>query len=129
MHSHNAPSQSIATLSVRAVTRRSGGRVSGQLAADVLANAIGRYSLLDQGIAITHGDGVVLDRLAVNRQAERGAHFVLATVAPANGAGFVIKDRGVWTQIGGEIVRERRQADLLYQWDCSGRDARTGMEP
>jgi len=60
-------------------------------------------SLLFHGVAVADGDGVLLrgvivvlatlaDSVEVDGDAERGAHFVLATVAAANGCGLVIED-------------------------------------
>src|SRR5512144_2234372 len=54
------------------------------LRAQVIDQSIRRHTLLQQRVAIAHGDGLVLGGLAVDRDAERRAGLVLPAVAAAD---------------------------------------------
>src|SRR5688572_16412786 len=67
---------------------------SGRQAVAEVADQIGdRDALLLHGVAVADRDGLVLERVEVDRDAERRPDLVLAAVAPPDRAGVVVVDR------------------------------------
>ena len=48
------------------------------------------HSLLLPSITVADGNGVVFERLVIDRNAERRTDFVLSSVEPADAAGVVV---------------------------------------
>ncbi|CDZ92017.1 Predicted transcriptional regulator [Rhodococcus ruber] len=72
-------------------------------------------ALLRHGVALADGDGLVLEGVEVDRDAERGADLVLAAVAAADGAGVVELDVPVLAQLRGEVLRLGAQIRIARQ--------------
>src|SRR4051794_10591699 len=51
-----------------------------------------------EGVAVAEGDGAVGESLAINGDAVRGADFILAGIAAADGPLFIVKDVEVGLQ-------------------------------
>ena len=77
---------------------------------EVGAQALERHALLAHRVAVAHGDGAVVERVEVDRDAERRADLVLAAVAAADRAGVVEVDVPLAAQVVGDLARERREA-------------------
>ena len=60
---------------------------------EVGVQLVERDALLRHGVAVAHRDGAVVERVEVDRDAERRADLVLTTVAAADRAGVVEVDR------------------------------------
>src|SRR5690242_21650748 len=73
---------------------------------DHAAHTIRGDALLLQRVAVADGDGAILHRLPVHRDAERSPDLVLPAVAAADGARFIIEDREASAQFLGELRRE-----------------------
>ena len=54
------------------------------------------YAFLSHAVAIPQGHRAILKTIKIYREAERGAHFVLAAVAAAYGPCFIIEGRVVF---------------------------------
>ena len=76
-------------------------RVSGALQPlrEVGVQALERHALLRHRVAVAHGDGAVVERVEVDRDAERRADLVLAAVAAADRAGVVEVDVPLAAQV------------------------------
>src|SRR3569833_2456166 len=91
-------------------------------------------AFLLHGVAFAERDGVrqlrafFAERVEINRDAEWRADFVLAAIAPANGAGFVVENGHVRPQEIADFLRFLDEFGLvLEQWeygDFDGRDTR-----
>src|SRR5690606_31204790 len=57
-----------------------------------------RHTLLRHRVAVADGHGVVVERVEVNGDAERGADLILAAVAAPDRAGVIEVDRPTSTQ-------------------------------
>ena len=68
-----------------------------------------RHALLGHGVALANRHGVVVERVEVDRDAERGADLVLTTVTLADRLGVVEVDVPVLPQLGGQVACLRRQ--------------------
>ena len=75
----------------------------------VVADCVDRDAVLRHGITFADGHRLILERVEIDRDAERRADLVLAAVAPADRACVVEFDVPALTQFGGEVARLRRQ--------------------
>ena len=97
-----------------------------QALVEQLAHAADRHAHLLERVAVAHRDGVVLERLVVDRDRPGRADLVLAAVAAADRAARVELDLEVRAQLGGErggalalrgVVAEQRQDRRLDRRD------------
>ncbi len=68
-----------------------GGESPGDTLSDEVDDAAGGDALLPERVAVADGDALVLQGLTVHGYAEGRAGFILATVAPAYCALFVVE--------------------------------------
>ena len=77
---------------------------------EVGVQALERHALLAHRVAVAHGDGAVVERVEVDRDAERRADLVLAAVAAADRAGVVEVDVPLAAQVVGDLARDAARA-------------------
>src|SRR3954449_12609878 len=77
---------------------------AGEAGGEVAGDGVQADALLAHRVALPHGHRVVLERVEVDRQAERRADLVLPAVAAADGAGVVEVDVPALPQLGGEVA-------------------------
>src|SRR5690606_29083068 len=88
-----------------------GGRGAGrgsraeQVPGQVLGDLVQRHALLAHRVTVADRHGLVVERVEVDRDAERRADLVLAAVTAADRAGVVEVDVPVPAQLGGEVLR------------------------
>ena len=58
-------------------------------AAKVFLNLVNADTLLSHGVTLTHRHGVILERIEVDGDAERGTDLILPAVALANSLGII----------------------------------------
>src|SRR5690242_19097712 len=87
---------------------------------DHRAHAVGSDAFLLQRITIANRHGSILHRLAVHRDAERSADFILPTIAAANGTRLVVEHRERAAQLLRKLVSELRHAVLLHERENTG---------
>ena len=84
-----------------------------------------RDALLAGGVAVAHGHGLILERVAVDREAERRADLVHARVALADRLLRVELAVDVLAaQIQVQLLRDLRHAFLVHQRENAGLDRR-----
>src|SRR5690349_18737902 len=94
---HNAPLHR-----ARSASKRSAGSnlyLRFEFLLQLHSNLPKRHSPLLGRVAVADGDGVVLQGLAVNGDAEGSAGFVLAAITAADGAFIVVKDVELFFEI------------------------------
>ena len=98
--------------------RREAGGSEGEFFADIGRQVVHLDADLGHGVAVAHGDGAVLDGVEIDRHAQGRADLVLAAVALADGAGFVI----VHHEVSGELFVDLggQAAELVF---CRGSTA------
>lgn len=67
------------------------------------------HALLLHRVALTHGHRVVVERVKIDRDAERRTDLVLPPVATADGARVVEINVPVLAQLRGDLARKRRE--------------------
>lgn len=92
------------------------GDVGGEEGGEVLD----AHALLLHRIAVAEGDGALVfgavfsDGIKIDRDAERGADFVLATVAATDGAGFIVIHTHGAAEDGGDAFGFRNQLGAVF---------------
>src|SRR4051794_7103302 len=77
-----------------------------------------------EAITVAHGDGAVLQCLAIDGDAERRAGFVLAAIAAADGPLFVVENRHVRLDGPVKTLSNLRHAVFLDERKHGGLDRR-----
>src|SRR6476620_9888196 len=88
---------------------------AGQACGEVGLDLVERDPLLAHRVALAHRDGVVLEGVEVDGDAERGTDLVLAAVAAADGAGVVELDVPVLAQRRREVLGLGREVRVARQ--------------
>ena len=92
-----------------------GGHQKPSLAAIADGQLVDRHAHLLGGVAIADRDGTVLERVEVDRDAQRRADLVLTAVALADRLRLVVVDHVAVGQRGVDLAGQRRQRVLLAQ--------------
>src|SRR5712664_2712201 len=90
-------------------------RSTRQLLRQVLDELRRRNTILLERIAIAHGHGLILRRLAVDRDAVGCAGFILTAVAAADRSAIVVEDVEVAPEGGMDAMGQLRHAVLVHQ--------------
>src|SRR5690606_13545827 len=99
-------------------TGRSGcGSAAEQLVREVAADSVQADPLLRHGVALTHGDGVVLEGVEVDGDAEGRTDLVLAAVATPDGASVVELDVPVLAELSSQGLRLGREVSVAAEWE------------
>src|SRR4051812_26476109 len=82
-----------------------GDLAAGEAGGEVRLDRVQPDALLAHRVPFPDGDGLVVEGVEVDGEAERRPHLVLAAVPPADGAGVVEVDVPVLPQDGGQVLR------------------------